>query len=132
MFILRPTRHWRFTIAIYSYGAVRESVPPLLCYEVYILRDVNLHHKGLPQQCGISATLRGVIFVEYKRHIIMDVPYGDSQVQVYEYETNVVIWLGTSPEIYTPKEGKAIRGMIDTFIDSLLASGCKIVSDKCA
>jgi hypothetical protein len=35
-----------------------------------------------------------------------------------------------SPEIYTPKEGRTIKGIIDVFVASLLAGGCKMVSDK--
>ena len=70
--------------------------------------------------------------MDYKRHIVIDCPGGDTQVQVYEYDTNVTIWMGTSPEIYTPKQGRAIKGMIEVFITSLLANGCKVVSDKCA
>jgi hypothetical protein len=59
----------------------------------------------------------------------MDCPRVDAQVHVYEYDSNVVIWLGTSPEVYTPKRNKAIKGMVETFIGSLLVGGCRVVSD---
>lgn len=70
--------------------------------------------------------------MEYKRHIIMDCPGDAPQLQIFEYDTTAVVWLGHSPEIYTPKESATAKGMVDGFVASLLAGGYKMVGDKCA
>ena len=70
--------------------------------------------------------------MEHNRHIILDSPDKKVQVQIFEYETNMVVWLGHSPETYTPKEGRTAKDIADNFISALLSDGCIIVSDKCA
>ena len=68
----------------------------------------------------------------YIRHIVLDIPDKEEQAQIFEYETNMVVWLGTSPEIYTPNMGRTIRDISNNFINALQANGCVIVSDRCA
>jgi len=71
--------------------------------------------------------------MDCKRHIIMDVPGGDAQIQVFEREGSVVIQLGLSADATPNRECEAIKGMIDAFLASLLAGGCKVVKvDRCA
>ncbi len=72
--------------------------------------------------------------MEYKRHIIMDCPGKSAQVQVFEYEGITAIWIGALSEQLAGKrtDDKAIKVLIDSFITALIASGCKVVSDKCA
>jgi hypothetical protein len=64
----------------------------------------------------------------------MDCPGKSAQVQVFEYDGVTAIWIGALSEqlVRNHKGDKAIKGMIDSFIASLIASGCKVVSDKCA
>ena len=57
--------------------------------------------------------------MDYVRHIVLDSHDKKAQVQIYEYEANMVVWLGTSPEIYTPKAGKSIRDISSNFINDL-------------
>jgi len=70
--------------------------------------------------------------MDYCRHIVLDFLDKSRQIQIFEYETNMVVWNDTSLEIYTPKSNKTIRDISDNFISSLQSSGCVIVSDKCA
>ncbi len=68
----------------------------------------------------------------YRRHIVINVPSGDTQVHVFDYDNTVAICMGISPEVFTSNDGKAIKGMINAFVTSLLASGYEIISDKSA
>ena len=88
----------------------------------------------LQTACRLCNFKKGEIVTEYKRHIIMDCPGKNAQVQVFEYEGITAIWIGALTEqlVGTRKDDKAIRVMIDSFITGLIASGCKVVSDKCA
>jgi len=67
--------------------------------------------------------------MDCKRHIVLDCPDTEDQVQIYEYETNMVIWLGTSPEIYTPKIGKTTKEMVSNFIIALQNDGWNIINE---
>ena len=64
----------------------------------------------------------------------MDCPGKNAQVQVFEYDGITAIWIGALSEqlAHTNKDDKAIKIMIDSFIAALIASGCKVISDKCA
>ena len=70
--------------------------------------------------------------MEFNRHVVLDSPDRKSQVQIFEYATNMVVWLDTSPEIYTPKADQTVKSISNNFISALQVEGCSIVSDKCA
>ena len=76
--------------------------------------------------------MKEIGFMDCNRHIILDSPDKKIQIQIYEYDDNMVVWLGTSPEIYSPKEGKATKEVTNNFVSTLQSNGCTIISDRCA
>jgi len=61
--------------------------------------------------------------MDYRRYITLNVPDQDTQIQILEYDRSVVIWVDGSPEIFTPKEGKTARDIVDTFLSALGEKG---------
>ena len=68
--------------------------------------------------------------MDYCRHIVMDLPGMEAQVQVFEYDANMVVWHGASFEIFTQCAGKTIKDIVKQFIKSLQFNGGTVVSDS--
>ncbi len=68
--------------------------------------------------------------MECKRHIVIGGLDSVTRVQVFEYDSAVAIWVGSPPDKFTPKIGKAAKGIVKTFVNSMLAMGCEVISDE--